>query len=101
MNTMLRSIPDAHHAALQALARQRGITQNEVYLQAVAAFVAANDPQVCLGWIQLDRPGDVPNPGDVCPECGYDLSANPPLFVALMADGSVYGPVCNVCATSQ
>jgi len=101
MNTMLRNVPDDHHARMQELARQRGATQNDIYLQAVAAFVEAADPQICLGWIKIDRPGDIPNSEDVCPECGFDLADNPPLFVAMMADGSVYGPVCNTCATSE
>jgi len=99
-DTMIRNVPSEQHQRIQDIARQRDVTQNEIYLEVIAAYCAANDPQVCIGWLEINRSGDIDSWED-CPECGYKLDANPPMFIAVMADGSVYGPVCNVCATSS
>jgi hypothetical protein len=61
------------------------------------------DARLCLGWLRLDRPGDLP-PGEVvCLDCGGTCDAG--VWLAVLsgegADCSLQGPYCDLCATSE
>ena len=66
-DTMIRNVPAEQHQRIQDIARQRDVTQNEIYLEAIAAYCVANDPQVCIGWLEIDRSGNIDSRED-CPE---------------------------------
>ena len=53
---------------------------------------------ICLGYVALDRAGDV-GAGDQCVSCESIISQG--VFVAVMSDGSAYGPLCEGCAHSE
>jgi len=57
------------------------------------------DGVLCLGYIRLDRPSDLR--GDEC-ECeGCDQTCERGIWLAVMSDGTLYGPLCEVRATSD
>lgn len=97
-NILVRDLSAEEHAALKALARQRGVTLNDVALEAVREFLQTNDPQLCLGYVEVAQRGDL-TADDECTECGQELGW--PYYVGLMADGGVHGPVCDVCAGGE
>ena len=99
-NFTVRDLSDSEHAAFVKLAHQRETSLSKLAADLVRIELEANDPQVCLGWIEIDRPGDIDLDSD-CPTCDYKLNQLGSMFVALMADGSTYGPVCGLCATSE
>ena len=56
-------------------------------------------PKLCLGYIEVDRPGDLQAETDDCVECGQPLPW--PYFIAVMEGGSVHGPLCGTCAVTE
>lgn len=57
-------------------------------------------PPFTIGWVRIDRPGDITFGEDICDGCGQDLQPGD-IWFAPMSDGSNYGPVCGGCATSE
>jgi hypothetical protein len=56
------------------------------------------DPQLLAGYIQIARYGDL-GPDAECPECGQAFGGLP--FVRLHGDGTLSGPICARCASSE
>ena len=55
------------------------------------------DKDICLGYIQLDRPGDLAAGEVDCEECGQPCEPCG-VWLAVMGDLSLRGPLCNLCA---
>jgi len=98
MNTMIRNVPQTQIAELDSLARRRATSRNALILQAIAEFLEQQLPQVCIGYIEIDRVADI-GETDECPSCHQEL--NWPFYVAMYADGTVSEPICSACASSE
>jgi hypothetical protein len=55
------------------------------------------DPALCLGYIQLDRLGDLAAREVECTECGQPCEPGG-VWLAVMGDLTLRGPLCNLCA---
>ena len=94
----VRSLTEPEYKKFTALARQRQTSLSELAGDLIRREIEASDPQLCLGWFEPARPGDL-GPEDDCPMCHFPLGW--PYYVAKMADGSVFGPVCSDCGNSK
>lgn len=95
---MLRNISDNQIAELDRLASIRQTSRNSLILEAIANYLGSQSPQVCYGYIQIDRVADIKET-DECSSCHQELGW--PFFVAIYADGSVSEPICGACASSE
>jgi len=66
------------------------------------------DAKLCLGYIQLDRLGDLEtvdpddfDSGSECVGCGQLFHKTSTVWVAVMGDGALFGPLCDLCASSE
>ena len=59
-------------------------------------------PAICLGYLRLDRAGDLAPAEATCDQCGGDLSG-PAWLAAMLGPDGVYltGPYCDLCATTE
>jgi len=57
------------------------------------------DPAICLGYIHLDRLGDLTACEVDCEECGQPCEPGG-VWLAVMGDLSLRGPLCNLCAAT-
>lgn len=104
MNLIIRNVPTSTHANIAAQCAARNITQQEL----LAEFLEREfgKPPAVIGWIRLDRWGEIDQrdePGDAyatCPDCDEDIDTAA-AYMALLTDGTMRGPVCTGCATSQ
>lgn len=90
---------------LQALVSERGVDMTAVIRDAIRQYHARTFPAVVVGYVKLDRPGEVewnkPDSEDnECPECNQPL-LHLGAYMAVYADGTMRGPVCKVCATAE
>lgn len=85
-------------ARLDELQARFGLPRAEVVRMCVRLVHAQEFPPACLGYVALDRPGDLDDDAE-CVECGQPLRS--PVFVAVMADGTIAGPLCSSCASSE
>jgi len=61
-------------------------------------------PAVCLGWLKLDRPGDLDAQALNCLDCAQPIGAGLPWLAVMAQDsGDLYlaGPWCDRCANSE
>ena len=90
------------YAAVAALAATEGKTKTAILEAAIAMYAAAQTPPpaVCLGYIQIARPGDADT--QTCLTCDQPAA---PAWLAVMAgsDGPAHllGPYCSTCASSD
>jgi hypothetical protein len=57
------------------------------------------DAELCLGYFCLERPGDLAYSEVDCLECGQPCETG--IWFAIMGDGTLVGPLCELCATSE
>lgn len=96
-DTLIRNLPEAHHAALKEKARQAGLTLNEYLLKIISDVVDDFDPEIVLGFVELKSPEFEADEVD-CPSCGNPL-ARPHL--GYYGNLAPFGPVCWQCATTE
>jgi len=58
------------------------------------------DKDICVGYIQLDWPGDLAAGEVDCEECGRPCEPGG-VWPAVMGDLSLRGPLCNLCAEAS
>lgn len=101
MNILIRDVPEATLARLDAEAKRRQRSRQELILQLLADWA---EPPVILGWFRTDRNGELSLAGgadeepDVCIECSQPLDWP---WIAILSNGAIHGPCCNGCATSE
>lgn len=99
MNILLRDVSPALATALDAEARRRNASRNDLILSLLGDWA---EPPVVLGWFKAERNGelDLKNVEDAAPchECGQPLDWP---WVGILSNGAIHGPVCTVCATSK
>jgi hypothetical protein len=90
--------PNDTQRELAELAAKTSMTQTAILVAAVRTLhqQACEAPGMIIGWVKLDRAGDV----DVCPECRRTYGDGS-IWVAVHSDGHVCAPVCSRCATSE
>jgi hypothetical protein len=92
MNLIIRDVPAATHANMQAEANRKGLSQQEMLLNRLEEWWR-EAPTVVM-WIS-GKLGQQ-DPETTCPECGRVLS-NP--HVGLLSNRSFTIVVCGLCAT--
>jgi hypothetical protein len=60
------------------------------------------DPPIVLGWFKPQRPGEIDltdsdDPVE-CHECAQPLDE---VWIGILSNGAIYGPVCSSCARSD
>lgn len=99
MNILLRDVSPALAAALDAEARRRNASRNDLILALLGGWA---EPPIVLGWFKATRNGecDLSTSADpsVCAECGQPLDWP---WLAILSNGAIHGPVCSACATSE
>lgn len=101
MNILVRDVPEATLARLNAEAQRRQCSRQELILQLLADWA---EPPVVLGWFRADRNGDLSLAGGAddepaeCVECGQALDWP---WIAILSNGAIHGPCCSGCATSE
>lgn len=90
----LRIDPDSL-ARLDELARQNGLSRNELATKIIEDYVL--HPPVVLGYFEVKN-GELDHE-DTCIECGYPLCGQ--VFASLNSNGRIYAPLCVNCATSK
>ena len=98
MNILIRDIPDATVRRLDDEAARRKMSRQE-FLTALLADWA--EPPIVLGWFKPQRNGeidltDTDDPAE-CHECGQPLDE---VWIGILSNGAIHGPVCSGCATS-
>ena len=87
---------DATSQLLDKLAGARNLTATATIAEALKAFASLEFPPVKVGYIKLDRPGEI----DLsCHECSQPLDGK--AFMVVFSDGTLRGPVCDSCASSE
>jgi hypothetical protein len=94
---LIKGLTEDEMTALSRLAAAKDTHRMGYVVQLLRDHLEDRKP-IVLGWLKLDRWGEVD--AEDCPECGQELDRRN-AYVALMSDGAVYGPVCNICATSD
>ena len=95
--SFLLRLPAYLSATVAELSRQTGMSQNTFIADAVRQAVGDDaQPPLVLGWIAIDRPGEL-SPGDGwdCPECGQPMCEP---HVGIMSNGVLTRVVCGGCA---
>lgn len=100
MNILLRDIPDATVSRLDAEAARRKMSRQEFLANLLAEWA---DPPIVLGWFRPQRNGEIDLMTDIddraeCHECGQPLDE---VWIGILSNGSIHGPVCSGCATSE
>lgn len=101
MNILIRDVPEATLARLDAEAQRRRRSRQELILQLLADWA---EPPIVLGWFRAARNGELSLAGGVddepaeCVECGQPLDWP---WIAVLSNGSIHGPCCTGCATSE
>jgi hypothetical protein len=93
MNILIRDIPDNLNEQIDAAAAAAGVSKQELLLTLLVTTYA--EPPAVIGWVKLDRPGEVD--GD-CPECGQELGE---VWAGLLTNGQWVAPRCKWCAVSD
>lgn len=94
MNVLIREIPDAVNARIDAAAQAAGLSKQELLLDLLTKTYA--EPPLVIGWVKFDRPGEYDT--GVCPECGEAMEE---LYAALLSSGKWVAPRCKWCAVSE
>lgn len=98
-NPTLGFRPDSQDVArLESLQARFGLSRADTVRECIRRVYAAEFPTLCLGYVALDRRGDLDEDAE-CIECGQPVRHS--VFVAVMADGSIEGPLCGRCASSE
>lgn len=87
---------------LDNIAHARQETRQEMLYKHIVALIDGNRP-VVLGWVRLDRWGELDHHAEdpaECPECGQDIDPQN-AYVGLLSNGQNYGPVCRSCGSSE
>lgn len=104
MNLIIRNVPAATHKNITEACAARGKTQQELLAELIEREFG--NPPAVVGWLHLDRWGELDNrdePGDAyatCLDCGGDIDTAA-AYMGLLTDGTMRGPLCAACATSQ
>jgi hypothetical protein len=77
--------------------------QNEVIKRLEESLTP--DTSVVVGWLRLDRWGEIDDRGEVSDayaecSCGQDIDITA-AYMAVMSNGTLAGPFCAGCATSE
>ena len=86
---------DATSQLLDKLASARNLTATATIAEALKTLAALEFPSVKVGYIKLDRPGEME---PICRECDQPLDK---AYMIVMSDGTLRGPVCDSCASSE
>lgn len=102
MNVLIRGVPEATLARLDAEAKRRKMSRQELLLQLLTDWA---EPPVIVGWFRPDRNGELrlaesaaDDDADECVECGRPLDWP---WLGVLSNGAVHGPVCSGCARSD
>ena len=101
MNIIIRNVPEATLAALDADAARKRQSRQERLLDLLNQHYG--EPPVVIAWMKADRNGELTLAGgsddepDICCECGQDLDA---VWIGVLSDGTMHMPVCSGCARS-
>lgn len=87
---------DATSQLLDKLAGARSLTATATIAAALKAFAALEFPPIKAGYIKLDRLGEME---PVCHECDQPLNGK--AYMIVMSDGTLRGPACDSCASSE
>lgn len=96
MNIHMRDVPEYVVEQLESEAKTKRMSRQQLLL-AILEERYVEHP-IVVGWIQVDRAGEL-EPDDDCPECGQPFDGLP--WIGMMSNGSIIGPVCGICATSE
>jgi len=102
MNILIRDVPAAVLAALDADAASKGISRQERLIQLLDQ--AFGRPPIVVAWLKADRNAELSLSGgnddepDTCVECGQPLDQ---VWIGVLSDGTLHMPVCSACATSE
>ena len=69
----------------------------ETLLDMLRSGQTANEPPLVVGWLRLDRRGELAADA-TCPECGQPLAE---VWAGLLSNGEWTGPRCQWCAVSD
>lgn len=99
MNILLRDVSPALASALDAEAKRRNASRNDLILSLLGDWA---EPPVVLGWFKAERNGELDlrtseDPA-TCVECSQPLDWP---WIGILSNGAIHGPVCTVCATSE
>ena len=99
MRTTL-NVSDSLYGALSAAAKRERRSMTVVLEAAIEAYTAAPPPALCLGYIQVARPGDAD--ALTCAGCGAQIASLPWLAV-MAAPGAIHlaGPYCGWCGGDE
>ncbi len=64
-----------------------------------AEVPAAPEPLLLVGFLRLERPGDLDWDEVECVECASPCTGG--VWYGVMGDGTLYGPLCSGCATTE
>ena len=95
MNVLIREIPDAVNARIDAAAEAAGLSKQELLLDLLTKTYA--EPPLVIGWVKFDHAGKKYDTG-VCPECGEVMED---LYAGLLSNGKWVAPRCKWCATEK
>lgn len=87
---------DATSQLLDKLAKARHLPANATIAEALKVLAALEFPPIKAGYIKLDRLGEIE---PVCRECDQPLDSK--AYMIVMSDGTLRGPVCDSCASSE
>lgn len=100
MNILIRDVPAAIAAAIEADAAAKRISRQDLLIDILHRLYG--EPPAVAGWFRADRNGELTlndaDDGATCHECGQPLDW--PWF-GILTNGQLHGPVCTGCATSQ
>lgn len=102
----IRGLTDQEIATLDQLAHQSHQSRQAYVLDLLRNHVGNNRPDVVIGWLRLDRWGELndrdepDDPPATCPQCGGGVGAAN-AWLAVVADGRIIGPYCDGCAVSD
>lgn len=94
MNVIIRDVPKLTSDNVKIEADRLGISQQELLSNLLEK--AFGEPPLTLGYVKIDRPGDL-SVGEDCPECSNPASE----WWLKFASNGVTTLVCNFCATSE
>lgn len=101
MNILIRDVPESLVRRLDDEAARRKMSRQEFLATLLAEWA---EPPVVLGWFKAQRNGELSLAGSSddepaeCHECGQPLDE---VWIGILSNGAIHGPVCSGCATSE
>lgn len=105
-NVTVRNLEQSLVDSLNEIAQARGVAREHMLAELLAQFVTEDRTSAVLGWVKLDRWGEIDDRDEVhdayaeCPSCGQDIDTSM-AFMAVLGSGKMEGPYCAGCASSD